>query len=496
MKLKELLAPWIQISADIGPISALKNDSREVLPGDVFLAYPGAVTDGRLFISGALEKGASFILYEPENWPADCPLPDENSAADFPGLASWLSALASRFYENPSERLAITGVTGTNGKTSIAWQLAQAHELLGQQAVYVGTLGFGRPHSLKSQPNTTPDGLFLQQFFATCLKEPILNVNMEVSSHALAQKRVDDIHFRYAVFTNLSLDHLDYHQTMEAYAQAKALLFAKPSLEWAIVNQDDPYSALMRSAVHKNCKVLSYGFQEGADVRALTQEVSLQGTGFEITSPWGRHRVSISAPGFFNIYNAMAVFSCLMLAGYTAEAVLPIMSRLKSAPGRMEVVLQKPCVIVDFAHTPDALENVLRTLSNLKEGRIITVFGCGGDRDKTKRPLMGEIAARFSDVVIITSDNPRSEEPSQILQEIRQGIPASHPQVIMEVDRKEAISKALGLAYENDIILVAGKGHESYQQIGGVRYEFSDQTVIRSLDHTAHSLSEGKGVKI
>ena len=482
MKISELLKPWIEISTSDCDITSLHNDSRQIHPGFLFFAYPGALTDGRLYIKQAINAGAHAVIYEPDHWPQNCPLPDNAvPAIAMHGLVQNLAAIASRFYGEPTRKIGVTGVTGTNGKTTIAWQLAQAHDLLSTKAAYIGTLGQGRVDALTLQANTTPDALCLQNLFYDYHKEGVKQVSMEVSSHALAQQRVDCIDFQQAIFTNLTHDHLDFHQTIDAYAAAKSLLFARPSLQWAIVNFDDSYAQRMIAAMNKSCQLITYGIQGGSHVRALKWDVTMQGTVIDVASPWGRHELTIKALGFFNIYNALAVYSSLLAYGYTVEQVLAVMPQLFGAPGRMEVVTQQPCVIVDYAHTPDALENVLLTLNKVKKGRILLVFGCGGDRDKTKRPLMGGIASRHADVAIITSDNPRTEDPLQIMQDIKQGIAAAGTDIHMIADREEAIEKAVSLAGQDDIILVAGKGHEAYQEIGRERFSFSDQAIIREL---------------
>ncbi|MDP1604811.1 MAG: UDP-N-acetylmuramoyl-L-alanyl-D-glutamate--2,6-diaminopimelate ligase [Legionella sp.] len=489
MKLTELLKPWIDNKFTDCEISGLHNDSRQVGNGFLFIAYPGAATDGRLYINQALNAGAVAVIYEPAEWPALASIPSDTISIPFPGLAQHLASIASRFYGNPTRKLSVTGITGTNGKTTIAYQLAQAHELLANPAAYIGTLGYGGVSSLQPLVNTTPDALCLQHIFHTCLQEQVNQVCMEVSSHALALQRVDSIDFKQAIFTNLTLDHLDFHQTMDAYAAAKAMLFACSSLQWAIVNHDDSYASLMKSAVRAPCKILSYGVEEGSDVRALSWDITLKGTVIDIDSPWGRHHLTIKALGFFNVYNALAVFTSLMACGYEVASVIEVMAKLLPAPGRMEVVTEEPYTIVDYAHTPDALEKVLSTLTEVKKGRIITVFGCGGDRDKTKRPIMGEIAARYADVAIVTSDNPRSEDPVQILRDIEKGIDAGSTEIFTIADREQAIAKALSIASVKDIVLVAGKGHEAYQQIGQVRHVFSDKAVIKRLMKTLQTVS-------
>ncbi len=480
MKLADLLSPWVMTAIPDCDISSLHNDSRQVKPGSLFIAYPGAAFDGRLFVGQACQSGAVAIVYDPENLPLSCDFPRHIPCMPVPQLGKKLAAMASRFYKEPTRSFCVTGVTGTNGKTTIAYQLAQAYGLLGQRAAYVGTLGQGPVDALMPLMNTTPDALCLQQFFHECQQRRIQHVCMEVSSHALSQKRVEHIDFAAAIYTNLSHEHLDYHHTMQAYAEAKATLFTTPSLKWAIINHDDPYSQLMGEQLASTCQKLTYGLLDGCDVRAAQWQTSMTGSQIEVVSPWGKHDVLVSLLGTFNIYNSLAVFARLLADGVSSSDAIHVMAKLKAAPGRMEVVAQSPCVIVDYAHTPDALENVLTTLSQLKKGRLGVVFGCGGDRDKTKRPMMGRIASQYADFVIVTSDNPRTEEPTMIVDEVAAGLlPTTRAEKI--VDRKEAIHHALSMAGDEDILLIAGKGHESYQQIGSERFYFSDQDVVRHL---------------
>ncbi|KTD16444.1 UDP-N-acetylmuramoyl-L-alanyl-D-glutamate--2,6-diaminopimelate ligase [Legionella jordanis] len=480
MKLADLLKPWIEQPIPDCEIVGLHNDSREIKPGFLFIAYPGACTDGRLFISRALEAGANAILYDPNNWPQQIQIPSKAIALAMPNLSTRLADIASRFYGQPTKQLNVTGVTGTNGKTTIAYQLAQAHELLGQNAAYIGTIGQGRVKQLQALANTTPDALRLQSLLADYLKDDVKHICMEVSSHALCQGRVEAINFQQAIFTNLSHEHLDYHLTLEAYAKAKSLLFAKPGLKWAIVNQDDAYSSVMVEATNSSCKIIRYGIKADADVRVLDWKMDLKGSSCEVQSPWGKVHLRINALGFFNIYNSLAVFSSLLAYGYPIEQVTATIGKLQAAPGRMEIVSHDPCIIVDYAHTPDALENALATLQKIKKGRIFVVFGCGGDRDKTKRPMMGKIAAEYADLAIMTSDNPRTEDPMSIIEEIDAGMPLDSNRFKI-ADREEAIAKAIELAEADDILLVAGKGHENYQIIGGEQHHFSDQEIIRKL---------------
>lgn len=480
MKLTQLLMPWLKQETAECTISGLQNDSRLVQSGDLFIAYPGAAADGRLFIDKAIHSGAVAVAYDPDNFHSLGDLPTSIPCLPIPKLAENLAEIAKRFYDNPSAFLQVTGITGTNGKTTIAYQLAQAHHLLGQNASYIGTIGQGNVNSLKSLDNTTPDALCLQRLMFQYWQQGIKQVCMEVSSHALSQRRVDAIEFNQALFTNLTQDHLDYHHSMEEYGAAKTLLFSRRELQWAIINKDDSYQDQISKAIRPHIKKLTYGMHQECDVKVTKWDMDINGTDIEVRSPWGLHQLKIKALGQFNIYNSLAVFSSLLASGYSPEQVTQVISQLKAAPGRMEVVANSPYVLVDYAHTPDALENVLSTLSQLKKGRLWVIFGCGGDRDKTKRPIMGKAASQYADNIIITSDNPRSEDPSIIVDEIARGIPSTS-QVIKLINREEAIAHALNRAEKDDIIVIAGKGHEAYQQIGSVKHEFSDQEVVQRL---------------
>ncbi len=485
MQLNELLEPWVSLNSQpIIRVNDIKNDSRLVGPGDVFIAYPGAAADGRLFIEKAVQAGAVAVLYEPKELPPSVSLPAIVPCIPIDDLITYLPTLAQRFYANPGAQLTVTGVTGTNGKTTIAYQLAQAHELLGQHAAYIGTIGQGRVNALQLLDNTTPDALHLQKLLHQYRNEGIQQVCMEVSSHALCQHRVEGVPFKQALFTNLTLDHLDYHHTMDAYGAAKARLFAQDCLEYAIINQDDSYQYIMCRALKPHVEKITYGMQQNCDVRVTHWQMDIKGTTMDIESVWGKQQVTIQALGAFNIYNSLAVFTSLMVSGYPVDKVIAIMHQLQAAPGRMEVVRSAPYVLVDYAHTPDALENVLRTLQQLKIGQLWVIFGCGGDRDKSKRPIMGKTASRYADKIIITSDNPRSEDPQTIIDEVAAGI-TTRKKVIKLKQREEAIAYALSQAEKDDIILVAGKGHEAYQQIGAVKYAFSDQDIIRKWSNNS-----------
>lgn len=483
MKLNHLLQPWIKTGIPTCDVLGMQNDSRHLNRGDAFIAYPGAVADGRRFIEQAINQGACAIIYEPNEFPQDITLPNTIPCIALPELTLQLSALANRFYGQPSEHLSIVGVTGTNGKTTVAYLLAQAHELLGRHAAYIGTLGYGQPFYLQPLNNTTPDALQVQQLLFIHKDQRFEQICMEVSSHALDQHRVDNVAFREAIYTNLSHEHLDYHQTMAAYAQAKAKLFAKSGLKWSILNYDDPYVSQMIKAIPKGVQIWTYGLHSGADVRITHYQLHSHNSEFTVDSPWGQYELIIPSLGLFNIYNNVAVYTSLLANGYSVPSVIETLANLQATPGRMEIVARNPTVIVDFAHTPAALDNVIKTLNSLKKSdkvKLWVVFGCGGNRDKTKRPLMAKTVSSQADYVIVTSDNPRKEDPEAIIQDILTGL---EPSAVVKtiVDRREAIRYVLNHAGKDDIVLIAGKGHEHYQIIGDEHLHFSDQEEVRSM---------------
>jgi UDP-N-acetylmuramoyl-L-alanyl-D-glutamate--2,6-diaminopimelate ligase len=478
IKLDELVSPWIEnVSPDLW-ISGIQTDSRKVKPGDLFLAIHKAFEVGQKYINDAIANGAVAVIYEDERLP-NISIP----AYHLKSLAKCVGPLTSRFFGEPSQSLNVIGITGTNGKTTIAYLLTQAYSLLGSKSYYVGTLGQGPIENIEETGMTTPDAIDLQNICFKTKQQGYQQLTMEVSSHALEQYRVDGIPFKQAIFTNLTHDHLDYHGTIEAYAKAKARLFSWDSLDTVIVNADDHWSSLMLKHINPEINIYRIGMTNtDADVRVTHETWSLHGMELQIESPWGKIQLSSKLLGDFNVYNILTVFTSLMARGFSVEEVQSVIQKLQPPPGRMEVVATHPLVVVDYAHTPDALENALKTLRNFQiktnAGRLWVIFGCGGDRDKTKRPVMGEIAARLSDVVIVTSDNPRTEEPSAIIEQIIQGIPLA-TNTLNIVDRKEAILNCLVQALPNDIVLIAGKGHENYQIIGEVKNYFSDQDVVK-----------------
>lgn len=463
-------------------------DSRAVQPGDVFLAYPGEQADGRKFIAQAVAAGAAAVLWEPKgfHWDAAVPLP--NLAV--PGLREKAGLIAAEVYGHPSRALWTIGITGTNGKTSCSHWLAQALSDCGRQGAVIGTLGNGFPGALTPSANTTPDPVSLQKQLKQYADQGARSVAMEVSSHALAQGRVNGMQFHVALFTNLSRDHLDYHGDMESYARAKSTLFGWPRLEHAVLNFDDPFAQeLAQKARRTGARVLGYGFEAG-EVRGEDLVVSPHGLAFNVTTPWGEAHVESGVLGRFNASNLLGVLATLLASDVPLDRAVHALRALSPVPGRMQQIRiqNRPLVVVDYAHTPDALEKVLITLREVvkdskaaaADSRLICVFGCGGSRDKGKRPMMGDVASRLADSVIVTSDNPRSENPRAILDDIVAGMGANYHVV---EDRAAAIDHAIRFARPDDVVLIAGKGHEDYQEIASVKLPFSDiEVAARSLE--------------
>ncbi len=459
-------------------IGGLAIDSRNIKPGDLFLAYPGQRSDGRAHIAQAIAAGASAVLWDSSGfqWNLEWRVPNLGVA----DLRSQLGEIASRFFGNPSRKMWIAGVTGTNGKTSCSHWIAQSLTRLGRKTAVIGTLGSGFSGALDAAVNTTPDAISLQSNLAGLLTGGATGCAMEVSSHGIDQGRINGVEIDVALFTNLSRDHLDYHQTMEDYGAVKARLFHWPQLKHAVVNIDDRFGrALAESIDRSRVNVLGYGFGRG-EIAGHRLDLSTRGLKLEITTPWGSAHLTSQLIGEFNAANLLGVLAVLMTADVSLRDAVDALALVEPVPGRLQMVRtpNAPLVVVDYAHTPDALEKALRTLRNLlpAAANLHCVFGCGGDRDPGKRPLMGEVATRLSDRVIITSDNPRSEDPRAIIEDIVAG---AHPNYTIEADRSSAIFKALKSAAPNDIVLIAGKGHEAYQEVGTRRLPFDDVQVAR-----------------
>ncbi len=456
--------------------AGVADDSRQVQPGDVFLAYPGDLADGRRYIGDAIARGAVAVLWQAGgdfSWnPA---LTAANLQVD--GLRVLAGPLAHAVYGAPSEGLSLIAITGTNGKTTVSQFIASAHA--GPCAV-IGTLGAGFPGALAETGFTTPEATTLMRLLAGFRRDGATACALEASSIGIEEGRMNGARVDVAVFTNFTRDHLDYHRSMEAYAAAKEKLFAWPGLRTAIVNLDDALgSKLIAETTARS--VLGYAIGEAGAVRAEELRDTPHGQCFTLVLPSGRAEVETALLGRYNVSNLLAVAAVLHDSGVDAAEVARRLSALQAPAGRMERLggSGEPLVVVDYAHTPDALENVLLTLRDVaaaRDGRLCVVFGCGGDRDKGKRPQMGEVAVRLADRVLLTSDNPRSEDPVQIIADIRAGM----AQAESEADRALAIRRAVAAAADADVVLLAGKGHEAYQESAGIRTPFSDLEQARS----------------
>jgi UDP-N-acetylmuramoyl-L-alanyl-D-glutamate--2,6-diaminopimelate ligase len=498
MSLAELVAGYADasVAGDI-VVHGLAIDSREVRAGDAFVALEGTREHGITFAPMALARGAVAVLAErPEEAAASAPAvlhqeielkkqePAGGPTVWVDGLRENLGAIASRFFGGPSEAMTVIGVTGTNGKTSTVHLLAQALHRAGHAVATIGTLGAGLAGDVSAGARTTPDAIAVQGLLATFAEKGATHVAMEVSSHALDQGRVNAVAFDLAVFTNLTRDHLDYHGTMHAYGAAKERLFAWPGLDAAIINVDDPFGRALAMRARENLAVIRYGVErDDADLVASAITTGTSGLDFHLKTPWGEGEIATRLLGRFNVSNLLAVASCLGRLGFSFDGIRDALAHLEPVSGRMNRLGGEnalPLVVVDYAHTPDALEQALTSLRAHAHGTLICVFGCGGERDAGKRPEMGRIAEALADLVIVTDDNPRGEDGNLIVGEIVAGF--DNPErVTVERDRRKAIALAIHAAHAGDIVLIAGKGHEPYQEIGGVRHPFDDLAVARDV---------------
>ncbi len=473
----------------------LRADTRQLRRGDIFVACQGEHQDGRSYIATAIEAGAALILWDTAEgfqWSPDWQV----SNVGVPDLRQYAGAIAAWAYGNVGQQMTIVGITGTNGKTSCTHWYTQAMDALGQAAAVIGTLGNGQLSSLRATQHTTPDALTVQNILHDLAHEGVKYVAMEVSSHGLVQHRVQGVLFRVAVLTNLSRDHLDYHGSMEAYAAAKRELFVMDSLQAVVLNGDDAFGlALQHELQHKPIEIITYGFSSGLSIVCESVHLSAEGMVLQLTTPWGKAELTSGFLGLFNAENLMATLAAVVLSGVPLQDAVRALATIQAAPGRMQRVglpwsglpteasiVAYPTVIVDYAHTPDALQQVLVTLRDLLpvDGKLLAVFGCGGDRDTGKRPLMGEVVSKHADESWLTSDNPRSEDPKSIIRAVRAGMNDGACVVHEVLAREQAIAEAIAAARVNDIVLIAGKGHESYQEIHGVRYSFDDVLVAQS----------------
>jgi len=458
-------------------IYGISCDSRSTQSGELFVAIKGEKTSGTRFIAQAVENGAVAIASE-ENVETSLPCIRVKDDRKF------LAEISRIFYEAPCAKLKLVAITGTKGKTTTAFMIDSIYAQAGISSCLMGTIEMKIREQRFSSVHTTPEAPDLSRFFNQAVQQGCTHGVLEVSSHALAMKRVYGAKFTVGIFMNLTRDHLDFHQDMETYFQAKKLLFTPENgngLEIAVINKDDPFGRRLAGEI--SLPVMTFGFAPSADITIRKWDSRLDGTDFVFNTPAGEIALRSRMIGKSNAYNTMAAIGAAIGLGFTREQIRAGIEALAGVPGRMERVDagQDFLVIVDYAHSPASLENLLETAKQLPHRKLITVFGCGGDRDRGKRPVMGEIAARLSDFVIATSDNPRSEEPSAILREIEPGLRAGQTEYAIEPDRRRAIQTAVEMAGKDDIVVIAGKGHEDYQLIGGKKLSFDDRQVAFEL---------------
>jgi UDP-N-acetylmuramyl-tripeptide synthetase len=453
-------------------------DSRKVGRGDGFIAWPGAATDGRKFVAGALQQGAQACLVERAG--SEAFAFDSDAVAAFEGLKAATGPIGALFYGEPSHQLDVLAVTGTNGKTSTAWWLAQALSNVGLSCGLIGTLGIGRPPHVEHTGLTTPDPVLMQRHFRRFVQDGAKACAIEASSIGIVERRLDGTRIRVAGFTNFTQDHLDYHGSMDAYWSAKAELFAWPDLQAAVLNIDDAKGAELAARLQRSrMDVWTVSCERDARLRAREIGYSAEGLRFVIDEAGEQHELRTKLIGQYNVANLLGVLGMMRAIGVPLVNAVAACADLLPVPGRMERLNEtgKPLVAVDYAHTPDALEKALqalRPLARQRGGELWCVFGCGGDRDPVKRPLMAAVAEKEADRVVVTSDNPRTEKPEAIISQVLLGL--SHADVVeVQADRASAIADSIAAAAPQDVILVAGKGHEDYQEIGGVKQPFSDQ---------------------
>ena len=493
MKIHQLHTPeeaarWLQERVT-GTLSA---DSRKLAPGDGFIAWPGAATDGRKYVNAALGAGAAACLVEHED--AQAYGFSDDRVATYEGLKAATGPIAAAYFGVPSEQLQVVAITGTNGKTSTAWWLAQALDRLGRKCGVVGTLGVGQLGAMVFNGLTTPDPVLLQQQLKRFVDEGFVACALEASSIGLEERRLEGTRIRLAVFTNFTQDHLDYHASMADYWQAKKMLFSWPGLQAAIINIDDAKGFELSAAlIGAPLDIWTFSCTGPARLQAQAICHGAHDLSFEVVEGAERHRISTPMVGLYNVSNLLGVVASLRAMNIPLADAVNACADLLPVPGRTETltVPGQPLVVIDYAHTPDALEKVLLAIKPValsRGGRLWCVFGCGGDRDASKRPLMAAIAEKSADQLVVTSDNPRTEDPQLIIDQMLRGL--SRPDaVLVQADRAAAIADALRLAQAGDVVLLAGKGHENYQEIKGVKFAFSDrdqaQAVLDALSAAA-----------
>ena len=477
------------VAAPAIPVRDITLDSRAVTPGALFLACRGRTTHGLKFAQQAIDSGASAVLYDDSLAATQAQhVPGGSSAfvAAVPQLERHAGTLADRFFGAPSQELTVAGITGTNGKTTCAWLLAEASQQTDRTAGYMGTLGYGFPPSVTATGHTTPDVVSVHRQLAMLRELGAECVCMEVTSHAMDQERVAGVRFNTAAFTNLTRDHLDYHGTMEAYGAAKARLFSWPTLANRVINVDDSFGADLAKAGSPARLIVTtrqaLGPVRSEFVRAVRATAESAGLAIEIESSWGGAALTVPLIGDFNVENVLTVLAVLLAWNVPLDRAAASLAQCRAPSGRMELfggTATTPLIIVDFAHTPDGLEKALQAARRHCKGQLRVVFGCGGDRDAGKRPVMGRLASQLADDVIVTDDNPRNEDPGQIVADILTGMGDPRAASI-EHDRARAIRMALHRSSPGDVVLIAGKGHEDYQIYGTTRRAFSDQAVVRT----------------
>lgn len=480
-------------------VKGMALDSRQVKPGDLFIAVPGEKSDGRKFIAKAIENGGVAVLAEGEHF--EVTIIDGVPVISLSGLSAKMSSLAGRFYDEPSKNIDVVGVTGTNGKSTCVALLAQASNLLGKTAWQLGTVGYGTPgKELVDTGLTTPDAISCQRILAEAAEEVSL-VAMEVSSHAIVQKRVAGVSFKGGVFTNITRDHLDFHPDFESYCEAKLSFLRDYDLEFVVLNYDDKFTQkALEANVFTGTRVLTFSIGNSkADVWAEIDTLNLEGIVANLHSPWGEGEIRTTLVGEFNLSNVLAVIAVLGAMGFSLTAILAAVQQLKGVEGRLQKVdvaeftngnVEKaPSVFIDYAHTPDALLKAMLAISRVAAGDLWVVFGCGGDRDKGKRVLMADVASQHAQHIVVTSDNPRSENPQSIVNDIVAGLSAKVKADVL-LDRKDAIEFAINKIPQNACLLIAGKGHEKYQIIGEQRLPFDDYLVAHRALQKRFGVSE------
>ncbi|ANE47366.1 UDP-N-acetylmuramoylalanyl-D-glutamate--2,6-diaminopimelate ligase [Paenibacillus swuensis] len=488
MQLKEL-ASLVMISQVSGDeqvqITGIQTDSRKVQQGDLFICLPGHTVNGHDYAEKAVASGAAALVIQEDIKDLKVPV------VKVKDTRFAMAVMADHFYGHPSSRLKLIGVTGTNGKTTTTFLIDRILEDQGKRTGLIGTIKMKIADQFYEMSGTTPEALQLQQHLHEMVEADTDYCIMEVSSHALEQGRVKGSDFKTAIFTNLTQDHLDYHGTMREYLGAKGLFFSRlgntysgneNERRYAVLNADDQASETFAKLT--SAEVITYAIDSHADLKASDIRITSRGTTFKVNTPIGESEIALRMVGKFNVYNALAAMSAGLIEGISLEDLKASLEAVQGVDGRVETVDegQSFAVIVDYAHTPDGLENVLATVKEFAEGKVLCVFGCGGDRDRTKRPLMGKIAAKYADRILVTSDNPRSENPDAILLDIEAGLTedgVSRERYELIVDRKTAIEKAIEMASPDDVVLIAGKGHETYQIMNGVTIDFDDRLVAK-----------------